>query len=296
MKKKIVPIKKVESVFLDSGAFNQWTKARVYARKKHKGRWSYFHTDEFRHYMDEYADFVKEWKIAIDVCANLDVIGNPEITWENQQYLESRGIKPVPVVHYGTDLKWLQHYLDKGYKYIGLGGLVGNDKNRACLDWVDSCFHIICDKRTKLPKIKLHGFGVSSPLMFRRYPWYSTDSASWDIRAGFGVIMVPKIKKGKWNYDSIHSLKVSEESKKDIRVGSHFFALRKGEQQIVKDWLKFIKVPLGKMKGDKIIRNGVTTHHVYRRVANCLFMDHFVKSLPPWPFPFQVKKKSRGLF
>lgn len=163
----------VESHFLDSGAYTLWTRAEEWAKEKGKKETDFYETQEHWSYLDAYANFIKENQVAIDLYANVDAIGFPEITWRNQQYLEEKyGLRPVPVVHYRTDLKWLEHYLKRGYDLIGLGGLVGSTAEDHCRGWIDSCFELVCDTPDRLPKVKIHGFGVTTYELLIRYPWY----------------------------------------------------------------------------------------------------------------------------
>ena len=298
-KKKRHKIGNVKSHFLDSGAFSLWTIAATYHKENKCGRWDYYDTDEFWAYADAYVKFVKKYKIAIDYHANLDVIPNPELTWRNQQYLESKGLTPVPVVHYTTDLKWLHHYIEHGYQFIGLGGLVGSTMKKGCKDWIANCFDIVHDTPDRMPKVKIHGFGVTSWKLLLRFPWWSVDSAAWDKIASFGGICVPHRRKGKWDFSvQPYIMKVSFESPNianvpDVCKGNfHYFGLTGKEQQIVKDWLDFIGIPLGSLdKEGKPEEQGVITFHVYRRVANLYFFDLMVKSLPEWPRPYTSKNR-----
>jgi len=284
----------VESHFLDSGAFTLWTKAAEYHKKHGGGKWDFYETKEFWDYIDSYAAFVKEYKIAIDLYANVDVIPNPELTWRNQKYLEKKhGLSPVPVVHYPTDTKWLRRYMKAGYKIIGLGGLVGNSMKKSCQTWIDECFDIVCDTPNRLPKVKIHGFGVTSYKFLLRYPWWSVDSATWDKTAMYGGICVPHKRKGKFVFDTPpYTMKISMESPQ-VKTRNHFLTMAQRERDIVKDWLEFIKIPIGSLdKKGEVKEQGAVTFHVYRRIANLLFYDMMVKSLPKWPWPFKIKKET----
>lgn len=292
MRKKKIGI--IESHFLDSGAFSQWTKAQEYAKQVGRGRWAYFFTKEFWDYVDAYAEFVKKYKIAIDLYANVDVIGSPQLTWRNQKYLETKhNLHPVPVVHYKTDLKWLEKYMKKGYEIIGLGGLVGSTAKAACRHWLDNCFNIVCDTPNRMPKVKIHGFGVTSYKFLTRYPWWSVDSAAWDKIASYGGICVPHKRQGEFVFDiPPYIMKVSKESP-HASTKSHLLTISTQEKTIIQEWLDFIKIPMGEIdkKGDEITE-GVVTFHVYRRIANLVFYDMMVKSLPKWPWPFGVRRKT----
>src|SRR5690606_5885633 len=101
------------SIFLDSGAFSFHSESLKYWKaKKGRDRWKYYHTREFKEKLDEYANFIKKHMKEYNfLYANLDVIGNPELTWRNQKYLEEEhNLSPIPVIHKG-DIKWLDFYL-----------------------------------------------------------------------------------------------------------------------------------------------------------------------------------------
>ncbi len=69
--------------------------------------------------LDEYCRFldrlpVKPWRYFM-----LDVIGNPDATWNNYQKMLSRGYKPVPIFTYGSDLQLVDEYY-KTSDYINM--------------------------------------------------------------------------------------------------------------------------------------------------------------------------------
>lgn len=284
----------VESHFLDSGAFSLNPKAKEYAEKT-GDRWGFFNTPLFWRYMKRYVRFVKKYKIAIDLYANVDVIGNAELTWRNQQWLEKRGLEPVPVVHYDTDpkLKWLKHYINKGYELIGLGGLVSNMGTPACRKWIDNCFEYICNNPERLPCVKLHGFGVSNFRLLVRYPWWSVDSTTWIKVGGYGNILVPHKRKGEFTFKvDPYIIAVSTKSRK-MEGGLHYLNLNPVLQAIIKEWLEYIDVPLGKGDGEKEEDRGVTNNRYARVKANLLFFEKLRDSIPEWPWPWNPKRKRK---
>lgn len=288
----------VESHFLDSGSFTLWSKAAEYAKENQKGQWDYYDTQEFWDYVDAYAEFVKKYQAGIDFYANVDAIPNPELTWRNQRYLEkTHQLKPIPVVHYKTDLKWLHHYIDKGYDYIALGGLVGSTATDSCRQWLDRAFTIVCDAPKNLPKVKIHGFGVTTHYMLLRYPWWSVDSSTWSTIGSYGGIPVPKKRKGKFDFSEPPIvIKVSQGEKARTDGGQHFLALSKSEQSLVSEWLELIGLPLGKNAKDGTeIEPGVINQHALRRAAGLLYFEHLRQSLPEWPWPFK-KIAPKGFF
>lgn len=283
----------VRSHFLDSGAFTLKTKAAEYAKKHGTDKWAWYRSKEMRQYLDDYAQFVKEHKVGIDLYANVDVMGNPDLTLRNQRYLERKhGLVPVPVVHFGTELKWLDKYVSMGYEIIGLGGLVGSMSKPECRAWLDSCFDLVCNNSQRLPCVKLHGFGVTRYKFMIRYPWWSVDSSTWTKICAFGGILVPHKRRGAFVFsEAPYVMKMSYESPSRDNRGSHYLTLSTLERSIVDDWLKEIEVPLGKANADgEEIEPGVMTNYVDRAKANVIFFERMCKSLPEWPWPFSSGK------
>ena len=291
MKDKQSKIGIVKSHFLDSGAFSQWALAQKYHQEYGGDKWDYYNTPDFWKYVDDYAAFVKKYQIAIDLYANVDVIPNPELTWRNQRYLEKEhGLRPVPVVHYKTNTKWLRRYMKAGYELIALGGLVGSTMKRSCRDWVDECFDIVCDTPKRLPKVKIHGFGITSYKYLLRYPWWSVDSAAWDKVSSYGGVYIPHKRKGKFVFDTApYLLKCSMESP-ERKKRNHFLNISERERRIIKEWFSLINIPVGKLEGEEVKEKGAVTYHVYRRIANLYFFQRFVDSLPSWPWSFQMRQ------
>jgi len=175
--------------------------------------WSYFDTKEAKTFLERYVEYVHKWGEHLYDYVNLDVIFNPKRTWEHQKYIESQGLRPIPVFHFGEDLKWLKKYMDE-YEYIGIGGL-GQDitKSKFILQHGDPAFKLLEESDQY---IKTHGFAVTSLDLMLRYKWYSCDSTTWIKHAAYGIIIVPKFDRetGAPKYDQNPLLvSVSEQSK-----------------------------------------------------------------------------------
>lgn len=287
----------VESHFLDSGSFTMWTLAAQYAKEHKTDQWAFYKTPAFWEYVDAYADFVKKNKIGIDLFSNVDVIPNAELSYKSLKYLrEKHGLNPVPVVHYKTDLKWLRKYMDEGTnEVIALGGLVGSLSSEGCRNWIDRCFDMVCDVPSRLPQVKIHGFGVTNYELLLRYPWWSVDSTSWTKVAAFGGILVPHKRGGEFVFtEQPYLVKVSMDSPEVRSIGKHFLTMSKAEQDIVHEWLSVIDIPLGKL-GDEgeVLEYGVITRHTERRAANLRFYEVMRKSVPEYPWPF-VSTRRKG--
>src|ERR1700745_3092475 len=93
-------------MFLDSGAFSALTQGVKINIKS-------------------YAKFIHSYQDLIDIASNLDDITKTErITYAHQKFLEDAGGAVKPVFHTREDERWLRRYLDEGYDYILLGGMV----------------------------------------------------------------------------------------------------------------------------------------------------------------------------
>jgi hypothetical protein len=199
-----------QRIFLDSGAYSAFTQGlRINAR--------------------EYADFIRRNHDIIEFAANLDAIGhgNEELSYDRQKMLGqllyhddlSHLLKPVHHVRDHDD--WLKRYLDDGHDFICLGGMVG-ESTRTLKRWLDHVWYNYLTHADGTPKVKVHGFGLTTNVLMFRYPWFSVDSTSWvrasrfggvlmDIRGDDGVIRDYKInfwhdpKSDDWHYRNLRA-------------------------------------------------------------------------------------------
>jgi len=151
-----------DQFFLDSGAFTAFTQGKVI-------------------HIDDYIDFIKKNENEITLYASLDVIGDYEKSRVNQEYMESKGLNPLPTFHAGSPLEELERMVEK-YDYIALGGLVPLALDRKRMKaWLDKCWKVIFNNTIKKnkPLTKIHGFGVNALWAWERYPFYSVDATSW---------------------------------------------------------------------------------------------------------------------
>lgn len=159
-----------EKVFLDSGAFSAFTLGTKVD-------------------INRYCDYCHENKDIIHFPSVLDAIGDYKGTYHNQMEMERQGVKPLPCYHYGEPPEVLEHYV-ANYEYITIGGMVPISTPQLIL-WLDEIWERYLTDDKGVPKIKIHGFGLTSlPLMFR-YPWYSVDSSTWVQWAANGMILLP---------------------------------------------------------------------------------------------------------
>lgn len=164
-------------IFLDSGAFTAFTKGATID-------------------LHEYCEFIKSNQDIIEVddgelCVSvLDGIGDPLLTWQNQQAMERLGIRPLPCFHYGEDERYLEWYIEN-YSYITIGGMVPVSTPQL-VHWLDRIWDRYLTKSDGTPKVKVHGFGLTSLTLMERYPWYSVDSSAWVQAASHGLVRSPR--------------------------------------------------------------------------------------------------------
>jgi hypothetical protein len=177
-------------VIIDSGAFTAFTTGKAINPKDY-AEWA--------------LDFDKRWRHKMESLEfmNLDVIGNQEASWRNQAILEALGMKPLPIVTYGVDLKHLERALAE-YDYIALGGLVPYSRHKDKLRvWLDSCFSRVMAYKKKTGVMRrIHLLGITTDWVLKRYPCFSSDSSSWVSCLRFGggaaagIKQLPRYKDG----------------------------------------------------------------------------------------------------
>ena len=178
-------------IIIDSGAFSAWTRGKVID-------------------VDEYIEFLNNNEEWFTLYGQIDTIpgtreGNPPTikevseaagkTWDNYLYMRERLKNPDKLLytfHVGEPLNQLKEALEwkdengQGMKYMALGGMVG--KNAFVREsFLESCFHII--ENSSNPNVKVHGFGMTSNEVMRKFPLTSVDSTSWILTAAMGSIM-----------------------------------------------------------------------------------------------------------
>jgi hypothetical protein len=286
-------------LFIDSGAFAMRRLSWKYAKESGHSWRRFYDTATFWNYADSYIEFIKKYRDGIDLYANIDVIPDPRLTRRNQDYLEAAGLEPVPVVHFGTSMSWLLHYIECDYDPIGIGGLVakgGFGTAPRAKAWLDEVFNIVCDTDDRLPRVRIHGFGLAGPLAFK-YPFWSTDSTSWVMVGGFGDILMPSERGGKFHFDANPlQLTVSNESPM-IRKGKgfHFENLTQKEKALCLRWLDHIGIQYGKGPKEDPDPAGVSNSRSLRIRATLLYYEYLRKSVPEYPWPFERKKIRRTL-
>lgn len=184
-------------VFLDSGAFSMWSlgaKVDIAA---------------YCDYIKRNDDIIRK-EDGVLMASVMDAIGDAEGTLHNQNLMESMGVRPLPCFHFGEDPKYLEHYI-ANYSYLTLGGMVAQESWQLKL-WLDEIWDKYLTDGSGRPKVRVHGFGLTSPELMRRYPWFSVDSSSWVQQAKVGMLLLLPDAKG---------IDVSEQSPRRKISGQH---------------------------------------------------------------------------
>lgn len=246
-------------VFLDSGAFSAFTKGVK------------VDVEAYCRYIDSNCDILEE--VDGRPCASvLDGIGDPRLTWENQARMEALGVTPLPCFHYGEDERYLDWYVEN-YPYITLGGMVPISTPQL-VHWLDRIWKDhLCD-RHGVPKLKVHGFGLTTISLMERYPWYSVDSSSWVQMAGNGTILLPN-----------GALSVSEKSPQAKDAMRHVDTLPAPQRRAVELLLESQGFELERLR----------TEYVSRWVYNCYAFTELSKKINATKEPV-FKPVFEGLF
>lgn len=165
-----------KKVFLDSGAFSAFTKGVE------------VDIEAYCHYIKKNEDIVENVD-GISCASVLDSIGDAKGTYENQVRMEKLGAKPLPCYHYGEDERYLEYYV-KNYDYITIGGMVPISTPQLKI-WLDRIWDKYLTDGSGRPRLRVHGFGLTSLVLTQRYPWFSVDSSTWVMWAANGMILLP---------------------------------------------------------------------------------------------------------
>lgn len=248
-----------QGLFIDSGAFTAWSKGKTII-------------------IDDYISFINKYEKHIQIYANLDDIKNPEVSLQNQKIMEKAGLSPLPCFHYGENIKYLKKYLND-YPYIALGGMVTDTKKKGLIQWLNDIFaNYVCDKNG-ISKIKIHGFGIGSLDLMRRYPWYSVDSSTWLLHGRMrGGISIPLERKGGLVEWKIHVS--SSDKKKDILDGTDYLdSLSPTKRWLLSDYLKKIGRDENKMRTQCHERDSI----------NMIYIKKVQEVINKSPTPFKLK-------
>lgn len=234
------------NVILDSGAFSIWRLGGAIN-------------------VDEYIDFALKlqseqlFNSLVFVCLDKipgtikraattkEVAEAARISLANYKRMKEAGVDNVlPVYHLGEELSCLKEIADSGADYIGLGGLARGASSTARRNWLERVFSCL----KNYPEVRTHGFGVTASKLVIDYPWYSVDSVTPFMEAGYGNVSVFSKKTRKMTRKYIGGLvnrggvTKGEKNFLENRFGAPFDHLNTCECRryfSIKEWLKFEK-------------------------------------------------------
>ena len=151
----------------------------------------------------------------------------------------------IHVFHQNEDFQWLEKMV-KEMGYIGLSPANDRTTNEK-QSWLDRCMDFVLDKNG-IPKVKFHGFAVTSLRLMLRYSWYSVDSTSWVLTGRFGSVYVPKIKsKREYVYgENSWKICVSNKSPSQKDQDKHITTFPEIQREEIKKYFKIKGYELGK--------------------------------------------------
>jgi len=230
--------------------------------------WSFNQNADVRKYLDEYIEFIHKYKSQLVGYVNLDIIYNAEESWENQKYMESNGLRPIPVFHYGEDFKWWRKYVDN-YEYVGIGGVAGGITLQQFVTSLgNKAFEYIAETN---PEVKVHGFAVTSVNLIKRFRFYSVDSTTWLKHAAYGNIMVPKYDVVNKRFDYCLTpfvISVSDISMVKASKNPHYtIAFPSQIIERIEEYLNLVGLDKEKLKTD----------NVERGKANVIYFENMLK-------------------
>jgi hypothetical protein len=179
-------------LIIDSGAYSVWRRSRPPIP------------------IASYADFLETNAGLIGRDVTLDVIAKDQRADEiekaaaesarNHQTLKDRGLRPIPVFHEGESFRWLEKMVKEREPWVALAPLKRVPATRSdANDWVTDCFHILSDAKGR-PLVRVHGLGITSPMLLHSHKWTSVDSATWAKQSQNGQIPIPKFVDDQFNY------------------------------------------------------------------------------------------------
>jgi len=228
-------------IFLDSGAFSAFTQGVKMDLPK------------YCKYILDNRDIIEE----VDGCllaSVLDAIGDADETWRNQNRMEQFGVRPLPCFHYGEPVEVLEYYI-ANYEYITIGGMVPISSPQLQI-WLDRIWGQHLTKPDGSPKLKVHGFGLTSVPLMARYPWYSVDSSSWVQLGGMGNLFIPQF----------GTIAISDQAPQLKEAGKHIDNLPGPQREAVVEVIEGMGFDLERLR----------TLHLSRKTFNMVTYSSFI--------------------
>jgi hypothetical protein len=277
----LLRILKPVEIFLDSGAFSAWST-----------------NTEIK--LDDYCDHIKKHKYLVTHYANLDVINNAEASYRNWRRMRAKGFNPIPVYHAETEEKYLEKYLTASDVEVVAIGAISHMSSEARVSNLDYLWRNYLADSDGMPLKKFHGFGLTTPAICLRYPWYSVDSTSWVLFGRYGIVLIPKLGREGWVYNSIpDQIFVSTRSPQQFKIEArHWNSLTEMDRSRYRQYFKEKGYRLGasevkrKDKGvinETVVTKGLCNDWRLRDELNMIYYLHMENSAPKYPWRCQVE-------
>lgn len=240
-----------DKIFLDSGAFSAFTQG--------------VEVD-----LRDYATFIREHEDIITTASNFDVIGRnmERQSYDNlkilERYLKENGSRMgVQPVHHARDHdSWLEKYLKEGYDYIFLGGMVP-ESTPYLRQWLDRVWDRYLTDGMGRPRVRVHGFGLTTESLMLDYPWYSVDSTSWKMYSIMGFLVATTKNENGTFGRNLQSVAVSERHPARKQYGRHYNNISTEERLVFDKCIKKLGFKSKTVREDRATRS-VYNLRVYR--------------------------------
>jgi hypothetical protein len=251
-------------LMLDSGAFSAWNSKKPI---------------DIQEFIKFHKELEKECP-QITIRAGLDDIENWEQGLRNQELTDAVGLALFPTYHRQDPPEVLDWIIDRGYKFIGLGGLVSGALKEPdkLLKWLGETYARFCDPEGT-PILQTHLFGVSNLDLVKAVPATTNDSASALFTGSFGVVWLPSLCPNSLKPDfslPMVRLAVSKESPAQANANAHFHTLRPAQKELVNAYVE--------SQGFTI--QGLVDHHEDRK---CFCVQQMVLQTEAYPEDVKFK-------
>lgn len=223
-------------VFLDSGAFSAFTTGA-----------------EIK--LEAYAAFMTKNSDIVEFAANLDNISKDmsaegrregarisDANFRRMRALVPESIYIIPVFHFHEPLEFLERMVAK-FPFIAIGGMA-QESTPVALRMLDEYWDRVLTDREGRPKLRVHGFGLTTYDLMLRYPWWSVDSTSWVMSGAFGSIRLMNAE-GK-----PVTISISGKSPKRKDMDRHFESLSSVEQAEIERLVRAKGFTLAELRAD----------------------------------------------
>lgn len=245
-----------DKIFLDSGAYSAFTQGVEIDLR-------------------DYAQFIYDNQDIIITASNFDVIGAgmAKESRKNLKILERElakhgsRIRVQPVHHVKDPDKYLQSYIDEGYDYIFLGGMVP-ESTKTLRKWLNRMWGRHLTDAHGRPVVKVHGFGLTTESLMIDYPWYSVDSTSWKMYSIMGFAVTMTINEDGNFGRHLQSLAVSKRHPARKQRGRHYDNISAAERGVFDQCVKSFGFK------PKTVRENQPARSVYNSTVYRYFMKH----------------------